>query len=94
MWNVRHDLLLLRGIIRHKPLGMHEHFRMLAIQDMINEGHEQPVSIAQIRHRLLQLYDMNALEYIEMKEYVEFELPEEIFEANKLYLEKYPDFNI
>ncbi|KAJ9608096.1 hypothetical protein H2200_007084 [Cladophialophora chaetospira] len=66
-WTVPQESALLQSIIRHKPVGIHKHFRMIAIRDdLLTTGLISPddahTSIAGIWRKLGTLYDLEKLD--------------------------------
>lgn len=95
-WTDDQESALLQAIIRWKPVGIHKHFRMIAIRDfMINQGvttAEDPhTTTAGVWAKLGSLYDMEKLDEREDSiidgedskgdaYFRDFELPREDFE--------------
>jgi hypothetical protein len=69
-WTVKHDLLLLMSIIQFRPVGVHKHFRMLAIfhhvcRGLQNAGFETShLTTERLWQRLNELYDIPTLEMV------------------------------
>ncbi|PGH11118.1 hypothetical protein AJ79_05063 [Helicocarpus griseus UAMH5409] len=66
-WTEEQETSLLKGIIRWKPVGMHKHFRMLAISDhLTSQGYAAPndqhTRIPGIWKKLGTLYNLTALD--------------------------------
>lgn len=66
-WTNDQESALLQAIVRWKPVGMHKHFRMLAIRDhLVNQGIINPedshTSIPGIWQKLGSLYDLDKLD--------------------------------
>ncbi|KPI37921.1 Chromatin modification-related protein EAF7 [Cyphellophora attinorum] len=90
-WAPDQETALLRSIITNKPVGMHKHFRMIAISNDLNQ-HSIATSTAQIWAKLNQLYDLPGLDEREDADITnlgddegaywrDFELPGADFEA-------------
>jgi MRG-binding protein len=90
-WSPDSETALLRSIITNKPVGMHKHFRMIAISNDLNQ-HSTATSTAQIWAKLNQLYDLPGLDEREDADIADvgddegaywrdFELPGADFEA-------------
>ncbi|KIW78947.1 hypothetical protein Z517_08786 [Fonsecaea pedrosoi CBS 271.37] len=66
-WTSAQESALLQAIIRWKPVGMHKHFRMIAIRDhLVSSGAINPddshTSTAGIWRKLASLYDLEKLD--------------------------------
>ena len=66
-WTDDQESALLQAIVRWKPVGMHKHFRMIAIRDfMLNQGvttlEEPHTTTAGIWKKLQSLYDLEKLD--------------------------------
>lgn len=66
-WTDDQESALLRAIIRYKPVGIHKHFRMLAVREyMLNQGVINPedshTSISGMWKKLNTLYDLSKLD--------------------------------
>ncbi|OAL25796.1 hypothetical protein AYO20_10351 [Fonsecaea nubica] len=66
-WTTAQESALLQAIIRWKPVGMHKHFRMIAIRDhLLSSGAINPddshTSTAGIWRKLASLYDLEKLD--------------------------------
>ncbi|EXJ72987.1 uncharacterized protein A1O5_04136 [Cladophialophora psammophila CBS 110553] len=67
LWSPAQESALLRAIVRWKPVGMHKHFRMIAIRDhLLSSGAINPedshTSTAGIWRKLASLYDLEKLD--------------------------------
>ncbi|OAP58003.1 hypothetical protein AYL99_07093 [Fonsecaea erecta] len=67
MWTPAQESALLQAIVRWKPVGMHKHFRMIAIRDhLLSSGAIHPedihTSTAGIWRKLASLYDLEKLD--------------------------------
>ncbi|KAL2431592.1 hypothetical protein ABEF95_011860 [Exophiala dermatitidis] len=67
LWTDDQESALLQAIVRWKPVGMHKHFRMIAIRDhLLNQGVINPedthTSMAGIWRKLNSLYDLAKLD--------------------------------
>ncbi|KIX02075.1 uncharacterized protein Z518_08014 [Rhinocladiella mackenziei CBS 650.93] len=67
LWSDDQESALLQAIIRWKPVGMHKHFRMIAIREhLLNQGIINPedshTSTAGIWRKLESLYDLSKLD--------------------------------
>ncbi|KIW24985.1 uncharacterized protein PV07_10661 [Cladophialophora immunda] len=67
LWTPAQESALLQAIVRWKPVGMHKHFRMIAIRDhLLSSGAIDPedshTSIAGIWRKLASLYDLEKLD--------------------------------
>lgn len=67
LWTDEQESALLQAIVRWKPVGMHKHFRMIAIREhLVNQGVINPedshTSIAGIWRKLASLYDLAKLD--------------------------------
>ncbi|EHY57663.1 hypothetical protein HRR83_005430 [Exophiala dermatitidis] len=67
LWTDDQESALLQAIVRWKPVGMHRHFRMIAIRDhLLNQGVINPedthTSMAGIWRKLNSLYDLAKLD--------------------------------
>ena len=66
-WTDEQEIALLKAIVRWKPVGMHKHFRMLAIRDyMLDQGvvnlEDEHTRIPGIWAKLASLYDLSTLD--------------------------------
>jgi MRG-binding protein len=66
-WTNEQEITLLKAVVKWKPVGMHKHFRMLAIHDyMISQGVVNPADehtrIPGIWQKLGTLYDLPTLD--------------------------------
>ncbi|KAJ1502472.1 hypothetical protein HMI55_002887 [Coelomomyces lativittatus] len=64
-WSIQHDLELLRALTVYRPIGLHAHFRILAIQHLMIKPLKMFVSTESIWYRLNELYDLKLLEQID-----------------------------
>ena len=67
LWTAPQESALLQSVIRWKPVGMHKHFRMIAIRDnLLASGLVNPedthTSTSGIWRKLNSLYDLKALD--------------------------------
>ncbi|KIY00279.1 uncharacterized protein Z520_03964 [Fonsecaea multimorphosa CBS 102226] len=67
LWTPAQESALLQSIVRWKPVGMHKHFRMIAIRDhLLSSGAINPedshTSTAGIWRKLASLYDLEKLD--------------------------------
>lgn len=67
LWTDKQESALLQAIVRWKPVGMHKHFRMIAIRDnLLNQGVINPddphTSTAGIWRKLGSLYNLARLD--------------------------------
>ncbi|KAI9293359.1 hypothetical protein K502DRAFT_351065 [Neoconidiobolus thromboides FSU 785] len=67
-WSVAADTLLFKCIANNKPAGLHKHFRMANICYLFNKNNAHPKTNLEIWERLNELYDMQAVDEIELKE--------------------------
>jgi MRG-binding protein len=62
--SVEGEISFFRAIMRSRPVGIHRHFHMVAIQSSILKDTGRVVGIDDIWRKLRSCYDMDALEAI------------------------------
>ncbi|ODQ66458.1 CT20-domain-containing protein [Nadsonia fulvescens var. elongata DSM 6958] len=66
-WTQNQEIILFRAICRFKPVGVHKHFRMISIYQMVNNSNVQGerLSVEDIWGKLALYYDLEGLEDLE-----------------------------
>ncbi|KAF7346367.1 hypothetical protein MSAN_01864600 [Mycena sanguinolenta] len=64
---VEGEIAFFRAIMRSRPVGIHRHFHVLNIRNGIHKDTGQAVSIQAVWDKLRALYDMDALEAIDLE---------------------------
>ncbi|KAI5284759.1 hypothetical protein KEM54_001097 [Ascosphaera aggregata] len=87
-WSAEQETALLKGVIKWKPVGLHKHFRMLAISDYLrSQGYspsrETHTRIPNIWKKLGTMYNLAGLD--EREDPTVFDGSEEFEEDNGLY---------
>ncbi|KZZ97938.1 CT20 family protein [Ascosphaera apis ARSEF 7405] len=87
-WSAEQETALLKGVIKWKPVGLHKHFRMLAISDYLQSQGYSPVrekhtTIPNIWKKLGTMYNLAGLD--EREDPMVFDGSEEFEEDNGLY---------
>lgn len=62
--SVEGEISFFRSIMRARPIGIHRHFRILAIQNSILKETGRLVRVEDIWNKLRSCYDLDALEAI------------------------------
>lgn len=83
-WTYDLEIALFRAIVSYRPVGFHKPFRLLSILNSINSQlnpSDTPITLADIKSKLDQLYDIQGIEdqaeseTTSTEEYAEFKLP-------------------
>lgn len=83
-WTYDLEIALFRAIVSYRPVGFHKPFRLLSILNSINSQlnpSDTPITLADIKSKLDQLYDIQGIEdqaeseTTSTEEYTEFKLP-------------------
>lgn len=59
---VEGEIHFFRALMRARPIGMHRHFHVMAMQNAIEKGTKAQVSIGDIWQKLESCYNLEALE--------------------------------
>jgi Chromatin modification-related protein EAF7 len=68
MWSIEHETNLFKAVTRFKPAGLHKHFRMISIHNMVNLTGGEYVTSEEIWKKLNTLYNMAGLDDLEDNE--------------------------
>ncbi|KAI8053281.1 chromatin modification-related protein EAF7-domain-containing protein [Syncephalis plumigaleata] len=62
IWTTAMEIALFRAIARHKPVGLHKHFRMMGVVEEYNRQSPIKLNADDIWTHLSTMYDLNSLD--------------------------------